>query len=140
MFNESTLAVASTSKAGVYFYNVTPEYDLGFKSYVRTQAAVDNLSVDGKGRLLLAGHPFSPSLFGFTKNRWKCNMEGGEEERKACECGAPSWAAEWTEEGGLKEIYKGSEICSSSTVVRDTTRGVGIVSGLYDRGILVFKE
>jgi arylesterase/paraoxonase len=140
MINESTLVVASSSKSGVYFYNVTPEYDLGFKTYVRTQAAVDNLSVDGKGTLLMAGHPFSPSLMKFARNRWMCDMEGGEKERRACECGAPSWAAEWTEAGGLKEIYKGSEICSSTTVVRDTTRGVGIVCGLYDRGILVFRE
>ena len=39
------------------------------------------------------------------------------------------------------ELYKddGSEFCSSSTVVRDSSKGVGIVSGLYERGVLVFE-
>jgi arylesterase/paraoxonase len=140
MLNSSTLAVGSSSKPGVYLYSVTPEFDLVSKSYVRTEAGVDNLSVDGKGTLLMAGHPFAPSLVEVSSNRWKCDIDGGEEERRACECGAPSWAAEWTEAGGVRVLYKGSDICSSSTVVRDTTRGVGIISGLYDRGILVFRE
>ncbi|KAL1612074.1 hypothetical protein SLS60_000297 [Paraconiothyrium brasiliense] len=43
--NSTILAVASTSKAGVYFYDEQPDHSLAFKSYVRTPAAVDNLSV-----------------------------------------------------------------------------------------------
>jgi arylesterase/paraoxonase len=141
MLNSTTLAVASTSKTGVYFYEVTPSHDLISKGYVRTPSTVDNISVDGKGKLLLAGHPFAFSLVATAAARANC-VPGSEneEEKKACECGAPSWAAEWTPENGLKELYKGAGFCSSSTVVRDSSRGVGMITGLYDKGIMVFKE
>jgi arylesterase/paraoxonase len=50
--------------------------------------------------------------------------------------------AEWSESGGLNTLYKnsGEEFCSSSTYARDVGRGVGIVTGLYDRGILVARD
>ncbi|PSN63221.1 calcium-dependent phosphotriesterase [Corynespora cassiicola Philippines] len=141
--NASTLVVASSSRPGIYFFGVREDGGLEGRGHVRTPAAVDNLSVDGHGKVLVAGHPFAPGLFVTAKGRPGC-MEGSEEEEsvEACKCEAPSWAAEWSEEGGLREIYKdnGTEFCSSSTVVRDVERGVGMVSGLYDRGILVFKE
>ncbi|ORX92492.1 hypothetical protein BCR34DRAFT_677913 [Clohesyomyces aquaticus] len=145
MFNSTTLAVASSSKAGVNFYTTTPEYDLQFKKLVRTPAAVDNISLDSKGRLLMAGHAFPPKVAGIARRRWQCEMrngevQGGEEERDACRCDAPSWVAEWSEEGGLREIFKDEAFCSSSTAVRDVKRGVGMVSGLYERGLLVFRE
>jgi hypothetical protein len=54
---------------------------------------------------------------------------------------APSWVGEWSEEEGLKTLYKndGDEFCSSTTLARDVGRGVSIVTALYDRGILVAK-
>lgn len=141
MINSTTLVVASSSKPAVYFYDVTPDFNLKSRGFLRTPAGVDNISVDGKGMLLMAGHPFAPALVVVSKNRYKCNLESEkEEERKACECGAPSWAAEWTHEAGLREIYKGNEFCSSSMAVRDSSRGIGMISGLYDRGLMVFRE
>ena len=107
------------------------------KSVVRMPAAVDNLSEDGEGGLLMAGHPFAPALMAVAKGRKGCVL--GTEE--ACGCTAGSWAAAWSEQGGLREVYRdgGREFCSSSTIARDSERGVGIISGLYERGILVFR-
>ncbi|KAF2643354.1 calcium-dependent phosphotriesterase [Massarina eburnea CBS 473.64] len=141
MLNQTTLAVGSTSKSGVYFYDVEPSsHALTFKRVVRTPSLVDNISVDSKGILLIAGHPDVFRLMQVSKGRPSC-VEGSEkeEERKACECIAPSWAAEWSEEKGLRTFYKGEDFCSSSMAVRDVERGVGIVSGLYEKGVMVFK-
>lgn len=143
MLNATTVAVASSAKAGVYLYTLNPDdHTLAFQKSVRTPAGADNLSVDSNGKLLIAGHPFAPSLMQVSQGRANCNLEGSEEEKKACECTAPSWAAEWSEKDGLKEIYQdsGEEFCSSSTFARDVGRGVSFISGLYERGILLVKE
>ncbi|CAO2657305.1 Nn.00g034310.m01.CDS01 [Neocucurbitaria sp. VM-36] len=143
MLNSSTVAVASSSKSGVYFYTLNPDdHSLKFDKLIRTPAGADNLSVDSNGKLLIAGHPFAPALMKVSQGRAGCDVEGTEEERAACACTAPSWAAEWSEEEGLKEVYKdgGDEFCSSSTFARDVGRGVGLVSGLYEKGLLVLKE
>lgn len=139
--NETTLAIASSSKSGLYFFDREENHELALNQIIRTPAAVDNLSTDGHGGVLMAGHPFAPALMKTSKGRWKCDENGSQEEREACQCTAPSWVAEWSEEGGLREVYKdnGSEFCSSSTIVRDNSRDVGIISGLYESGILVFK-
>jgi arylesterase/paraoxonase len=139
--NTTTLAVASTSKSGFYLFEVRENHDLSLKKIVRTPAAVDNLSVDGKGKVLLAGHPFGPALMRVSKGRVTCNPHGDLQEKEACKCTAPSWVAEWSEKDGLATLYKnnGEEFCSSSTAVRDNDRGVGIVTGLYESGILIFK-
>lgn len=143
LLNATTVAVASSSKAGVYLYTWDPvAHALKFEKYIRTSAAADNLSVDSRGKLLISGHPFAPGLMVVSKGRANCVLDGTEEEKKACECNAPSWVAEWSEEGGLKELYKndGSEFCSSTTFVRDVGRGFGIVTGLYEKGLLVVRE
>jgi arylesterase/paraoxonase len=139
--NSTTLAVASSSKSGLYLFEIKKNHDLSLKEIVRTPAAVDNLSVDSKGKVLMAGHPFAPALMGVSKSRAMCNPQGDQQEREACKCTAPSWVAEWSEQEGLKTLYRnsGNEFCSSSTAVRDNSRGVGIISGLYESGILVFK-
>ncbi|KAH7126809.1 hypothetical protein B0J11DRAFT_526533 [Dendryphion nanum] len=135
------LAVASSSKPGVYFFNVTSTFNLKKHSYVRTPSGVDNISVDSNGKLLLAGHPFAPTLMKVSAARARCDPDSAEElDRKACECWAPSWIAEWSWKEGLRELYKGSGFCSSSMVVRDVGRGVGMVSGLYERGVMFFEE
>ncbi|KAI8937690.1 hypothetical protein NX059_005391 [Plenodomus lindquistii] len=143
MLNSTTVVVASSSKPGIYFYAWNSDaLSLQFKHYARTSAAADNLSIDSNGKLLVSGHPFAPGLVTVSKARANCHLAGTEEEKKACECTAPSWVAEWSEEGGLKELYKndGTEFCSSSTFARDAKRGVGIMTGLYDSGILVVRE
>lgn len=141
LLNATMLAVASSSKAGVYLFEIKADGALELRDVVRTPAAVDNLSRDGEGKLLMAGHPFAPALMSVSKGRARCDFTGNAGEREACKCTAPSWVAEWSEEGGLREMYKddGTEFCSSSTVVRDVKNKVGIISGLYERGILVFE-
>lgn len=143
MTNSTTVAVASSSKSGVYFYAFSPDTTtLEFIKSIRVPFAVDNLSVDGAGKLLMAGHPFAPGLMAVSKGRSRCDVQGSEEERKACECTAPSWVAEWTEQEGLKTVYKnsGKEFCSSSTFARDVAKNIGIVTGLYEKGLLVVKS
>jgi arylesterase/paraoxonase len=136
--NESTLVVSSTSALGIYFYDIdAATFDLERTDFVRTPATPDNLSVDTKGCLLIAGHPFAPRLMGVSQRRAKCVEESDE----ACRCDSPSWVGEWSEETGLRTILAdgGEEVCSSSTAVRDVDRGVGMVSMLYGRGIVVFE-
>ena len=143
MLNSSTVAVASSAKMGVNLYTFSPDTtNLYFRKYIRAPSSVDNLSVDASGKLLMAGHPFAASLMKVSKARAKCNMRGSEEEKKACECTAASFVAEWSESGGLNTLYKnsGEEFCSSSTYARDVGRGVGIVTGLYDKGLLVARD
>jgi arylesterase/paraoxonase len=140
--NATSLVVASSSKAGLYFYTIDPTtHSLTFNKLIRTPAAVDNLSVDRDGKVLAAGHPYALQLVETAEMREGC-VEGSEreEERRACGCTAPSWVVEWSEEGGLRELYKGRGFCSSTTVARDVGRGVGVVSGLYERGVMVFRE
>lgn len=141
MSNHSTIVVASTSDPGVRFFAIQPDHDLRATGRLRTPSAVDNLSIDSAGTLLMAGHPFAPHLVALAKGRADCDPESRDEApRKACECSSPSWAAEWTEERGLTTLYKSYAFCSSATLVRDVTRGVGMMSGLYEKGILVFRE
>lgn len=133
--------MASSSKPGVYLYDIREDYELEFKRVIRTKAAVDNLSVDMKGTLLLAGHPSAIELMKVSKGRPNCDPESEiEAEREACECRAPSWVAEWTERGGLKTLYQGYDFCSSTTMVRDVERGWGLVTGLYERGVMIVRE
>jgi arylesterase/paraoxonase len=143
VLNSTIVAVATSSKAGVNFYQFDADTtSLKFRKYLRAGSSVDNLSIDSSGKLLMAGHPFAPALVDVAKSRAKCHIQGSEEEKKACECTSPSWVAEWSEEAGLNTLYKnnGKEFCSSSTFARDVGRGVGIVTGLYDRGLLVVRE
>lgn len=144
--NQSTVVVASSSRAGLYFYDFDEESgDLRYMDFVRTQLGIDNLSLDGEGKLLIAGHPFVPALTNVAKERYKCDEDGTLEEKEACKCDSASWVGEWSEEGGLKTLFVdnvegGKGVCSSSTVVRDTGRSVGFVSMLYGKGVVLFRD
>jgi arylesterase/paraoxonase len=142
-FNASTLVVASSSKPGLLFYRFAQDgVDLEQVKYVRTPAGPDNLSLDSEGKILIGGHPFVPSIMQVAKSRPECDEEGTEEQKAKCGCWAPSWVEEWSEEGGLRTLMmdSGNDICSSSTAVRDAKRGVGLVSMLYGKGLVVFNE
>ncbi|XPS94155.1 hypothetical protein M3J09_003480 [Ascochyta lentis] len=138
LLNSTTVAVSSSSKYGVYLFSISAEKSLLFQRIITVPAAPDNLSRDSRGALLVAGHPFAPALMGVAQSRAECRVTGVGAD---CNCTAPSWVGEWSEAGGLKTLYRddGGEFCSSTTVVRDLERGVGIVSGLYERGVLVFR-
>ncbi|KAJ6437364.1 LOW QUALITY PROTEIN: reverse transcriptase domain protein [Purpureocillium lavendulum] len=156
VLNGSTVAVAATSRAAVYLFDLKEEDEkkkqtkkdgerrlkMRYRTQIKTPFLPDNLSLASDGRLLIAGHPHLPSLQRFTQTRYVCNdaaeLAIASPETKAyCATGtAPSWVAEWSDAGGLKSLYAGVEYPSSATAARDVKRGVGIVGGLYAKGLL----
>lgn len=153
--NSKTAVVASSSKARLYFFDISeqPKKDslsspVAFtsSSQVHCDFFPDNLAVSKDGGLMIAGHPHTPTLGKFAATRHICNTP--EELAKAdpamqetCRTlAAPSWAARWTQERGIENLYADLEYPSSATAVRDSDRGTGIISGLYAKGILVWKE
>ncbi|EFY90575.1 paraoxonase, putative [Metarhizium acridum CQMa 102] len=145
MLNSTTVAVASTSRSAVYLYDRRRDGSLSYRSSIQVPFLPDNLSVHG-GKLIIAGHPHFPSLTKFTMTRHVCNdaaeLAKADDAMKAyCEHGkGTSWVAEWTEANGLKSLYAGTEYPTSATAARDSKRGVGIISGLYAKGILVWRD
>lgn len=152
LLNDTTVAISSSSRAKVYFFSLAPAASPGAApkltpiSNFRVPFAPDNLSVSRDGALLVAGHPHVPSLGTFAHTRHICNSP---EELAKADAGvretcatlsAPSWAARWTEAGGLETLYADVEYPSSATAARDSDRKVGIISGLYAKGILVWRE
>ncbi|KAG6009740.1 hypothetical protein E4U21_001488 [Claviceps maximensis] len=146
ILNKTTVAVAACSQSSIYFYEVQEDASLAFRTSFRVPFLPDNLSGHG-GKLYIAGHPHFPSLAKFTQTRHVCNEpleldKAGRDIKEYCESreAAPSWVAEWNEEDGLRSLYAGTEYPSSSTAAKDPSRGVGIISGLYAEGILVWRD
>lgn len=153
LLNDTTLAVASTSKRTVNLYNVSsaagaaehPSLELADSFWL--PFLPDNLAVSkDDGALLVAGHPHLPSLNKFARSRKVCHRpevletQGQETETMCADTGAASWASEWTPESGVRHIYAGWDYPTSASVVRDRKRGVGIVAGLYAKGLLVWRD
>lgn len=162
--NTTTIAIASTSNAAVYLYTVAPQSsDGGAKvhkppklSYTGTKIRLpflpDNLSIASSPRrktLLVAGHPHVPSTVKYAKTRHICNdpvelqVMATAKQKRYCEedATATSWVSEWDPATGeLRHLYSGTEYPSSATAARDNARGVGIVAGLYAKGLLVWRD
>ncbi|KAK8093034.1 hypothetical protein PG999_014621, partial [Apiospora kogelbergensis] len=149
--NETTLVVASTNRASIRLYSVTPPTGsaqrhptLSFSSSIQLPFLPDNLSKASDGTLIIAGHPHAPSLAKFTATRHVCNSpeERAKAEpvvRESCEkWKAGSWVAQWSQAEGVKHLYVGTDFPTSSTAVHDLKRKTGIVSGLYAKGLLVW--
>ncbi|CAK3797477.1 Hypothetical predicted protein [Lecanosticta acicola] len=144
LLNESTVAVASSGSAAIFLYHMTTTTNettaappkLTPTGRIALPFIPDNLSVDGKGKLLVAGHPHAPSLEAVAKKNRMCHDQDGD----GCQLNRLSWIAEWSEADGLETLYVGDEFGTSSTAVRDVGRGIGIASGLYERGLLVWKS
>jgi arylesterase/paraoxonase len=159
LLNDTTLAISATSEAAVRLYTLAANASsppsqptLTYRSSIDIPFWPDNLSVarrtrSGSPALLIAGHPSLLTLIPFAKSRRFCNrpteLMKPENEHMVAKCDniarAPSWVAEWTEDGGLRHVYSGSDYPSSATAVRDDAATVGIVSGLYARGIMLWK-
>lgn len=141
--NDSTIAVASSSMNAVFLYALTrPEKTPRVPKLVQIRSIAlafhpDNLSVDGNENLLIAGHPHGPTLEKVSKGSALCNS-GTTAGEEACEKGL-SWVAEWSESGGLKTLFAGDEYGTSATAVRDVGRKIGIVSGLYAKGLYMWE-
>ncbi|KAL2061375.1 hypothetical protein VTL71DRAFT_7648 [Oculimacula yallundae] len=140
LLNASTLAVASTSSCQVRLYHIRSNRGLELASKVDVPFMPDNLATDQRGVLIIAGHPHPPSLEKMVEARQACLKDPSMIDE--CHVGsAPSWVSEWTPENGLKTLYTAvREFGSSSLAARDAGRGLGIMTGLYEKGILVWQE
>ena len=138
VLNDTTLAVASTTRPGLYIYSIDPiSRALTKKQTIKLTFSVDNLSIDKNGKVLMAGHPHFPSLAAVAKtnHRYDFAVQEIDDVRPR----APSWVADW-DGNEVKDLHVGSEYGTACTAVRDTKAGVVIVTGLYERGILVARE
>lgn len=88
---------------------------------------------------MIAGHPHPPSLEKFSKTNHLFELDGVKYDLDRPR--APSRVIHW-DEVILKDTYvdDGREFGCSSTAVSDSQRGVGIITGLYEKGILVWKN
>lgn len=162
----SIMAVASTSGGSVYLYDVdSNDTDAWtYRAKINVPFMPDNLAVpqgEGDGHcgysLLIAGHPHVPTMSKFAGSRWLCNDAAelaalGEEEsantRAQCEVlTTGSWVVEWRagqdedggDKGSLRTLYSGTGYPTSASAAWDTVNRVGIVSGLYAKGLLVWR-
>ncbi|KAL3459798.1 hypothetical protein BJX64DRAFT_199721 [Aspergillus heterothallicus] len=141
ILNESTVAVAATSAAEVRLYNRLEDNSLVQTGAIPVTFMPDNLSTGGDGSLLIAGHPHPPTLDKLVKHRRGCIKEDGTVPQDCWKSTSPTWVARWTAEKGLEDLYVSSkEFGSGATAAKDAGRNVGIITGLYENGILVWKE
>jgi arylesterase / paraoxonase len=144
--NNTHIAVASTTRPAVTVFQM----DQRTKTVTLKQTLwpvfwADNLSVDSSGKLLIAGHPQPFMVQKVAQENQFYDIDGTNEadllpssERPR----APSWVAEWdgNVEGKLRNLFVGHEYGCSTSAVRDLKRGLGFVGGLYEKGILMWKE
>jgi len=142
LLNESRIAVASTTTPSVNLYDILPDRSVRLSGTIKVSFLPDNLSTDDRGVLLIAGHPHAPSMEKLIHSRLECVRAGGQDLSQCHRASSsPSWVAEWTELGGLKNLYVSrSEYGTSTTAARDASNKFGIITGLYEKGILVWKE
>ncbi|KAI5204903.1 hypothetical protein AUEXF2481DRAFT_39938 [Aureobasidium subglaciale EXF-2481] len=139
ILNETTLAVASSSLAKIFFYSIdksTFPPTLKHTEAISTPFYPDNLHTSGD-KLFIAGHAHLSSLQKFAKQRARC---ASDVTTAGCNAEAATYVAQWTEQAGLQEVYVGKEIYSSSGVGVDEKRGVGVIGGLYGKGLLIWNK
>lgn len=140
------LAVASTTTPAVFIYDVDPaSHELSLNLTLKPQFLVDNLKTDSAGMLYLAGHPYAPALEEAAKANNEYDVDGTGAPGLKPEAERPragSWVAEWdgNAEGALRDLYAGWEYGCSATAVRDPKVNLGLVTGLYERGVMVWRE
>ncbi|KAK6949344.1 hypothetical protein Daesc_009419 [Daldinia eschscholtzii] len=151
--NETTVAIASTTGTAVYLYDIaipastnTTSPTLTYKSKVNFPFWVDNIQISGDGTLFAAGHPHPATLSKYASSRHGC---GSPEILAAADASFQEYCrnaqgfsgvSKWTESGGVEHIYFDDKYPTSSTAVFDSKRKVGIITGLYAKGILVWRE
>lgn len=141
LLNESTVAVAFSAAAEVRLYIREEDNSLQQVDAIRLRFVPDNLSTGKDGGLLIAGHPHPPSLDKTVHARTECKGGDGVVPQECWESTAPSWVERWTAAEGLETLYVSSkEFGSSATAAKDVARNIGIVTGLYENGILVWRE
>ena len=138
------IAVSSTTMPAVLVYNIDAlTHELTLNKTLRAPLLVDNVKVDAGGKVLVAGHPWAPGVEEVSTKNWEFDLDGtGEGKPESERPTAGSWVFEWdgNEEGTLRNLYVGMDYGTSSTAVRDSEKGVGLVVGLYEKGIMVWRE
>jgi arylesterase/paraoxonase len=146
--NATHLAVASTGLPAIFIYEVvnrTTHHHLTLVQRLRPQFWADNLSLDADGKLLCAGHPHPFETTEVSKTNRLYNLDGDSGDASLRpESGrprAPSWVVEWdgNPEGRLRDVLISTEYGTATTASRDTKRKFGMVSGLYEKGLLVYN-
>ncbi|KFA72017.1 hypothetical protein S40288_07660 [Stachybotrys chartarum IBT 40288] len=153
LLNSTTLAVAATSQRLVHLYTVDKAKPGLSYPTLRPERTIrglpflpDNLVTAPDGALLIAGHPHLPSLTAFSHSRRICHRPeilagaGTDAARKCENTRGASWVGEWTPQVGFRDIYSGWDYPTSATVVRNREHGMGIVAGLYAKGISVWRD
>jgi arylesterase / paraoxonase len=142
--NSTHMAVSSTLVPAVHIYSYESDWSqITLEQKLRPKFAADNLHLDSDGKLLIAGHPHSilcaivakeNKLYDFDGNEPKLKAKG--EKRRA-----PSWVVEWDGNGDgiLKDLFISNKFGTSTAAVRDVSRNIGMIFGLYEEGVLVFK-
>jgi arylesterase/paraoxonase len=146
--SNNRIAVASTTLPAVFIYSMDPEsHALTLLKKIRTPFWPDNLKTDSSGRLLIAGNPWAIKMAHIAKMQHKYDFDSRGEvgagllsPEQAPRSG--SWVAEWdgNDDDELKNLYVGDEFQTSTGAVRDVKRGFVLVGGLYEKGLLVWKE
>jgi len=146
VINSTHFAVASTStqRIRIYTYSGSGEsFALqGPVVVLKTRMWTDNLRVTSEGTLLCGGHPHAFEMVTIAKENQLYNLDGEhgdagllpEEGRPR----APGMVVEWdgNAEGKIKEVYVGTEFGATTTGSRD--QGFGMISGLYEKGLLMY--
>ncbi|KAL4862622.1 hypothetical protein BDV12DRAFT_40096 [Aspergillus spectabilis] len=141
LLNDTTVAVAITAAAEVRLYTRLDDNSLSQIDAIKTPFMPDNVSTEKDGSLLIAGHPHPPSLDKLVHARRECIDAEGVVAKECWKSTSPSWVARWTAEKGLENLYvSAGEFGSSATAAKDVNRNLGIVTGLYENGILVWRE
>ena len=137
------IAVGSTSLPAVLVYTIdASNHELTLNKTLKSSFLVDNLKVDTAGMLLIAGHPWPPGIEEMATRNWEFDLDGtGQGKPESERPTAGSWVAEWDgNEDTFRTLYVGMDYGTSCTAVRDVKKGVGIVVGLYEMGIMVWRE
>ena len=144
LLNSSHLAVGMTTLPGVRIYAIdAATHNLTMIKTLSTTFLVDNLHVDANGKLLMAGHPYGPDMEAVSATNSEFDLDGkGVGKHESGRVRAASWIAEWdgNESGKLRDLYVGRDYGTACTALRDVSRGWGVAVGLYEKGIMVWKE
>jgi arylesterase/paraoxonase len=139
LLNQTTVAVASSASAKILLYSLDKTSSPPTLTHIESIPMPfwpDNLHVSGS-KLYIAGHASLSGITKFSESRQECGVDT---KSKGCDAVAPSYVAQWTREKGVEDVYVGTEIYTSSGVGVDEKRGVGVVSGLYGKGLLIWGE
>jgi len=162
------IAISSSSLAEVHLYkrvaynpasgSKVKGESLEITGRIRMPFAPDNVDYTENGDLLVAGHPFFPALVKVAANEtgahapsWVVSVSrrsGNEEETQLMDVWAPCSASKRVNlksipQHKMQTVYQSNGadggFGGSTTALRDERSGITIISGLYEKGLLVCR-